>query len=149
MAGEGRPTDCTPAVTARMVEALSKGQFVRAACRYAGIASSSHYDWCKRADDGEGPPFSDYASAVRAADVEGEQRHLANIEDAATGSAGKPGDWRASAWVLERRHPDDYGKQRLEVSGPEGGPVQVDLRTKIAEVLAERTDDQAGVPDDL
>ena len=29
------------------------------------------------------------------------------------------------------------------------GPVQVDLRAKIAEVLAERSDAQAGVPDDL
>ena len=143
MAGEGRPTACTPDVQTRMVEALAKGQFVRAACRYAGINPTSHYDWLKRADDGEGAPFADYANAVRAADVEGEQRHLKTIEEASET------DWRASAWVLERRHPDDYGKQRLEVSGPEGGPVQVDLRAQLDAVAAERSDIEAGIPDGL
>jgi len=144
MAGEGRPTACTPAIQARMVEALAKGQFVRAACRYAGISHESHYEWLRRADAGDGAPFADYADAVRAAAVEGEQAHYDVLTDAA-----KAGDWRASLEVLRILRPDEYGKQRLEVSGPEGGPVQVDLRTKIAEVLAERSDKEAGVPDDV
>ena len=144
MAGEGRPTDCTPAVTARMVTALEMGQPVRACCRYAGISHVSHYDWLKRADDGDGPPFSNYANAVRAAQVVGEQLHLGVLH-----AAAKDGEWRASVEMLRFMRPAEYGKQQIEVSGPEGGPVQVDLRTKIAEVLAERSDKEAGVPDDL
>lgn len=145
MAGEGRPTDCTPTVTARMAEALAKGQFVRAACRFAGISSASHYEWCKRADAGDGPPFSDYASATRAALVAGEQRHLTNIGDAVDN-----GDWRASLEMLKLMHPDDYSRQRLEVTGAEGGPVQVQgLIAEIAEQLKTVSDEAVGIPGDL
>jgi hypothetical protein len=40
-----------------------------------------------------------------------------------------PPDWRASAWWLERRDPGSFGKAAelaVEVSGPGGGPVQVE-----------------------
>jgi hypothetical protein len=38
-----------------------------------------------------------------------------------------PPDWRAGAWILERRHPEGFGKpaMELEVSGPGGGPVEM------------------------
>ena len=39
--------------------------------------------------------------------------------------AGKR-DWRAAAWLLERRHKEDFAKpQQIEHSGPGGGPVEV------------------------
>ena len=149
MAGEGRPTDCTPAVTARMADALAKGRCVRAACRLSGISHTSHYEWIKRAEAGDGPPFADYAAATRKAEAIGEDRHLGNIE-AAAGTDAEPGDWRASAWLLERRHPEDYGKQRMEISGPDGGPVQVQsLAAEIAAQLATVSDKEVGIPDDL
>jgi hypothetical protein len=47
-------------------------------------------------------------------------------------------DWKAMAWLAERRRPRDYGGvTRTEVSGPNGGPVQVgsllDLINKAAD----------------
>ena len=40
-----------------------------------------------------------------------------------------PTDWRAAAFMLERRFPDDYGR-RTEVTGKDGGPVKVDTKTE-------------------
>lgn len=48
------------------------------------------------------------------------------------------GNWQAAAWLLERRHTADFGRQtKLEVSGPEGGPIQVDesAEARISEKL--------------
>ena len=37
--------------------------------------------------------------------------------------SGRARDWRPAAWSLEHRRPKDYGRQRLEVTGADGGPV--------------------------
>lgn len=145
MAGEGRPTDCTPKVRDRMVHALKMGQPVRAACRYAGVHYSTHYDWLKWADEEKPGPFVDYANAVREAAVEGEQLHLSVIV-----SAAKDGEWRASVEALRFMRPEEYARQRTEISGPDGGPVQVqNLAAEIAAQLATTADKDLGIPEDL
>jgi hypothetical protein len=35
-------------------------------------------------------------------------------------------DWRAKAWALERTFPADFGRQRLELTGKEGGPIRLE-----------------------
>ena len=34
-----------------------------------------------------------------------------------------PPSWQAAGWYLERKFPDKWGRQRLELTGPDGGPV--------------------------
>ena len=34
------------------------------------------------------------------------------------GTPGVPGDWRAAAWLIERRHPHEYGRQVIEQQLP-------------------------------
>ena len=45
-----------------------------------------------------------------------------------------PTDWRAAAFILERRFPDDYGR-RAELTGKAGGPVQVDTKVQTQHVF--------------
>lgn len=65
-------------------------------------------------------PFAEFSLAVRKALAEWELEQLEAIAE-----AGKK-DWRASAWLLERRFPDEYGPParfrhqralRVEVAG--------------------------------
>lgn len=49
------------------------------------------------------------------------------------------GMWQAAAWLLERRNTPEFGRQtKVEVSGPEGGPIEIDASTeeRISEKLA-------------
>lgn len=39
-------------------------------------------------------------------------------------------------WRLERRFPEQYGRQRLEITGPEGGPIPLSIREQASEALA-------------
>lgn len=39
--------------------------------------------------------------------------------------------WTARAWLLERRFPEEFGRHRLEVSGPDGKPVPVDMNLTV------------------
>lgn len=50
---------------------------------------------------------------------------------------GEP-QWTAAAWLLERTHNSQFGRQiRQEISGPEGGPIQLDesAEARISEKL--------------
>ncbi len=40
----------------------------------------------------------------------------------------RPPDWKALAWIAERRWPDWAPRQRTELSGPAGGPIPVEQR---------------------
>lgn len=73
------------------------------------------YDAFRRAkkDDPE------FARGVKAASARGKAHHLKRVT---SGEAG----WQSSAWFLERKYGEEFGqKQRLEHSGPKGGPVQI------------------------
>lgn len=49
----------------------------------------------------------------------------------------------AASWLLERRHPKQWARRAIEVTGPGGGPIQVeDKARQLAEALG---DFQAGV----
>lgn len=53
-------------------------------------------------------------------------------------------DWKAAAWTLERRFPDEFSKpQKLEYSGPDGKPIHA-LTTVEPEVL-QRMKKQSGM----
>jgi len=85
------------ALIARMKKALTKGHTVLSACALAGLPKSTHYDWMKRAEQGD-KHYSEYSDAVRGGLAHGEAGALDAIRDA------MPKDWRAAAWMLERRY---------------------------------------------
>ena len=33
-------------------------------------------------------------------------------------------DWKAAAWLLERRYPEQWGRRRVEVGSPDRKPVE-------------------------
>ncbi len=109
-----RPCKLTDESAARFVEAVGLGATYELAARYAGFDDSTF----RRYISDDRPEFQAFRAAVWQAEAEGVQALLARIHTAAAT------DWRPAAWILEHRHPKDYGRQRLEVTGADGGPVQ-------------------------
>lgn len=103
-----------------------------------------------------------FVVAVRRAEAEAKRAALAIIVRAAQGldavldeqgrivTPAKEGDWRAAAWLLERRWPEQYGPRRLLV-GPDG-PVEVRAEVTVAaledQVRAAKERHLRSVPDD-
>ena len=80
------------------------GNTRRASYLSAGITDRTFASWLQR--------FSEFSDAVKKAEAEAEAAHVRNI-----GTAARMGNWTASAWWLERRRHQDWGKvDRVEVT---------------------------------
>lgn len=98
-----RPSKYTAEREATIVEALAAGNTRRTTCQLAGIGEATLGDWMRR--------FQRFRAAVEKAEAEAEASHVANIKAAAVG-----GTWTASAWWLERRRHQEWGRvDRLEI----------------------------------
>lgn len=110
-----RPTKLKPEVRAGLIEAVELGATWEAAAQSVGIGASTLRQWRQRGEAGEAP-FAALLADLKRADADCISRALQVIRQAAEG-----GQWQAAAWLLERRHPADYGRRvesRVEVSAP-------------------------------
>ena len=99
----------TPETQARIVEAVELGATWERAADAAGVGASTLGLWRRRGEAGE-VPFVAFVATLKKAEGAGVERALRSIRKAAEGGA-----WQASAWLLERRYPADYGR-RSEVA---------------------------------
>lgn len=107
-----RPSKRTPEREQVILNALRLGNTRTAAAAYAEVDRVNLWRWIE--DD------ATFRNAVEKAEADAEARFVGQIVKAA-----HDGTWTAAAWWLERRRRADYGKQeRVEVSGPDGGPVR-------------------------
>lgn len=98
----GRKTRYTPETVERITDALRRGMTHKLACAAARIHVDTFYTWIAQ--------YPEFSEAVKKAEADFAQKNLAIIQDAADN-----GSWQASAWLLERRHPEDY-RQRQETT---------------------------------
>ena len=111
----GRPSKYSPERVEAILTALRAGNTRRASAGYAGVAIDTLGAWIDR--------YPDFSASVEKAEADAEVGMVANIKKAVT-----DGTWTAAAWWLERRRHRDWGRvERIEHSGPEGQPVQVEL----------------------
>ena len=108
-----------------IVGAIEAGCYAKVAAEAAGITEACYYAWLKRGQteldrvaEGSGRkikeaerPYVEFLESVTRAQGTGEVSAVQTIEKAA-----KAGDWKAAAWMLERRFSARWANtQRLEV----------------------------------
>lgn len=116
----GRKTLCTPELIDYLFEKISTGSTVKAACAMAILTESSYYSWMAR-----GQKESKRLEQDNAYPIEKESIYLDFMESMKKAIpfrkdilmkriiiAGEE-NWQANAWMLERLHPDEYGKRTI------------------------------------
>jgi transposase len=111
----GRPQCFTPAKAARIVRAIRRGLPYKLAAAAGGVSFNTFVRWRNEGSKPDGVPhFRQFLNQVRRAEAEAAQRLFGLIEERAKEH------WQAAAWLLERRHPDLFGKNAVPPDQPLG-----------------------------
>ena len=99
----GRKTKLTVEMQERMIASVRKGNYIHTVCAAAGIDERTYFRWKERGATGE-EPYSQFCQALTSAAHEAVENIVAGINKAAEF------DWRAGAFLLERKHKTDWGR---------------------------------------
>jgi transposase-like protein len=141
-----RPSKLTPKVRGRIEQAVSAGASYSAAAQYVGVAESTLHSWLARGraerDARKHEPterrFVLLLDAVERASARAEVRAAATIAEA------QGADWRAAAWFLERRAPQDWAPPRLRLEHAMTTPDAL-----LSELLDQCTDEELEILQDV
>lgn len=90
-----------------LYQGIKSGLNITSACRNANISTETYHKKYKH--------DANFRLKIDQALIAFEQMHILNIQKAALSDTSK---WTASAWILERRFPEDWAiKQKVEHSG--------------------------------
>ena len=118
--GKLPPYTLTGGVHRRLVEALGRCAPYSLACKYAGIAESTFRNWRQAAREGRaGPEVLALLADCEKAEAEADLSLLDRI-GAATGKS-----WQAAAWLLERRHPEQFARRTVVAVSAENDPAEM------------------------
>jgi len=136
----------------KFVLAVRHGLYVETAAALVGMSKQTFYDWSKKAARARERREKDpkarltiterrligFLDAVAQAAAEAELRDLATISGAAS-----RGVWQASAWRLERKFPEKYG--RRDAASADGQSAGVGWAYIEINALPPRADDEENV----
>lgn len=132
----GKPHKFTRPHVDRLMRGIRMGLTYRLACMFAGISEDTLGRWRdgvfpRNLDDEQKQLKADFADMLSRAEGDAAARHVSTIMQAAA-----QGDANISIKFLERRWPEEFGMKKVEVTGKDGGPVQVNNVEKYVNDLA-------------
>jgi hypothetical protein len=162
----GRPTKLTPEVHEKIVNAVRAGNYLEIAAEFAGVHRTTVFRWLKDAEADDAPrALTQFRDAISRARAEAEVRVVGAVQrDMMGGQVLKETVRRLPDGTVEterefarvngrlalefasRAFAGRWGRRAaLEVTGAEGGPVQVE-HTHVIASLAERLQETLGEP---
>lgn len=132
----GRPSKLTDEMLDTIVKHLKTGNFVSTACRLSGITERSYYGWMETGE----ADFVSGKDTMHARFFQSTTHAIADAEDMAVYALRRAWkeDWRAAAWYLERRKAGKWARRdRMEVTGKDGGPIEHDHRIDLSRLTHE------------
>ena len=98
MANVGRKGKYNPEIVKEILTVIAIGGTDKDAYEYAGVSAETFYQWLKK------PEFLEQVTRER---LKGKVNIIKSIRE-----QGK-NDWRANAWYLERRYPQEFAQQMV------------------------------------
>lgn len=117
----GRPSKATDEIMKKVLDGIKAGLSYQGACGLARISFNTFNSWRKAGERADSGKFFEFLKELSYAEAIAEAEQLKKIKD--------DPDTKYACWILERRHPDRWGKKeqvKQEISGPEGQPIQIE-----------------------
>lgn len=144
---KGRPSGLTEEIKTQLVNAIKVGAYQEHAAAFVGVSRGTYFLWMQRGyaerlrldEDLMTEPNEGEARYLDLFDAVSQARGLAavrNVENVA--KAANNGDWRASAWWLERSFPKIWGRDLggIEVTEIDVSAIKVEVSIERLEVIA-------------
>ena len=90
----------------KICEGVLKGNYITTVCKSVGIQPQTYYGWKKKGEQGI-EPYKTFYERVTECEAQAEMDILNVIYT----SAIDQGNWLSSAWILERKYPNRFGKR--------------------------------------
>lgn len=132
----GRPTKFKPELCQRIIDNIKICMPLELACKAAGVSYAAFRIWMRKGEEAKSGRFREFFEDVQRAESEAMSANLATIV-----LAVKNRDWRAAAWILERRHAEFFSKSRIELTGQTAATSFEALMHEIQEIEERRAQD--------
>jgi len=94
----------------KAADIIARGNYHKVAIDVLGIDKGTWYEWMRQgeidANKGVNSLKAEFFNSIKKAEADAIDRNLTIIQRAADG-----GNWQASAWFLERKYPEQWGKR--------------------------------------
>jgi hypothetical protein len=104
--GDTHPRKLTRVVCDKICEGVLKGNYITTVCKSVGIHPQTYYSWKKKGEQGI-EPYKQFYDRVTECEAQAEMDILNVIYT----NAIDQGNWLSSAWILERKYPNRFGKR--------------------------------------
>ena len=114
----GNPGKSDPERMQKILDGIKAGLSYEGACGLARVSYNTFNRWRQWGEKGTSEKFRKFCEELSYAEAVAEAEQLKKIK--------KDPDTKYACWILERRHPDRWGKKeqvKQEISGPDGGPI--------------------------
>lgn len=119
----GRPSKLNEERKTKLVAAIDFGASYEHACAYAGIVYRTFRNWIIRGEEefeaGRDTEYARFFQDIKAAEGRGVITNLSEIASSK--------EWTAKAWLLERRHPEHYGRNRVNDERESVTRLEIDI----------------------
>ncbi|OQA52209.1 MAG: hypothetical protein BWY45_03215 [Euryarchaeota archaeon ADurb.Bin294] len=115
----GRPRKDSDETMKKVLDGIKAGLSYQGACGLARVSFNTFNRWRQEGEKASSGKFWEFLKELSYAEAVAEAEQLKKIKN--------DPDTKYACWILERRHPDRWGRKdqlKQEITGDSGGPIK-------------------------